>query len=62
MVVDFGNMKENFKCEGKNCVHEWPLKEEDHPYLCHKCGFDNKLNKFDMKSLNDWKMENKAYR
>ena len=50
------------ECTCKNCNWNWVIESKDnHPYLCHKCGFDNKLNKFDMKSLNDWKMENKAY-
>ena len=46
---------ENFKCEGKNCGHEWPLKKEDHPYLCHKCGFDSETHTYNFPALDAWK-------
>ena len=36
-------------------------KNDSHPFLCHKCGFDNKLNTFDMESLKLWKKENNPY-
>jgi len=50
------------KCKCKKCDWEWVIESDDkHPFLCHKCGFDNKLNKFDKKSLKKWKMNNKPY-
>ena len=39
-----------------NCNWEWKTeKEDDRKYLCHKCGYDNELKTFDMKSLEEWK-------
>ena len=30
-----------------NCEHKWEISPDDiNPYLCHVCGFDNKLGKF----------------
>ncbi len=50
------------KCKCKKCDWEWVIEPDDkHPFLCHMCGFDNKLNKFDKKSLKKWKMNNKPY-
>jgi hypothetical protein len=60
VVVDFGNMEEKFKCEGKNCGHEWPLKQEAHPYLCHKCGFDSETHTYNFPALDAWKKSQTA--
>ena len=44
------------ECTCKNCGWDWMIEKNDsHPFLCHKCGFDNKLNTFDMESLKLWK-------
>ncbi len=47
-------MEEKFKCEGKNCGHEWPLKQEAHPYLCHECGFDSETHTYNFPALDAW--------
>lgn len=45
------------KC--KNCNWEWEIERDDeHPFLCHKCGYDSQLNDFDMESLEEWEKEN----
>jgi transcription initiation factor TFIIIB Brf1 subunit/transcription initiation factor TFIIB len=44
----------------KNCDWKWDVEKDDkNPYLCHKCGYDNKKNEFDHKSFNKWKSDNK---
>lgn len=41
------------------CNWKWDIeKDDENPYLCHKCGFDNKLKKYDYKSYNAWKNKN----
>jgi len=41
-----------------NCNWVWDIEPMDkHPYLCHKCGYDSKINDFDIESLNQWKKE-----
>lgn len=41
------------------CNWHWEIeKDDDRKHLCHKCGYDNELKKFDMKSLHKWKKEN----
>lgn len=43
----------------KNCEWSWDIEKGDkNPFLCHSCGYDNKKNEFDFKSLEDWKKEN----
>jgi hypothetical protein len=43
----------------KNCGWEWEIESDDkNPYLCHKCGYDDKKKKFDNVSLEDWKVKN----
>ena len=38
------------KC--KKCEWSWEIETDDmNPYLCHKCGFDDKLNDYDLISL-----------
>lgn len=50
------------ECTCKNCGWNWVIEKNDnHPFLCHKCGFDNELNEFDMASLKLWKKENNPY-
>lgn len=44
----------------KNCEWEWEIEKDDkNPYLCHKCGYDNKKSEFDQKALNKWKSDNR---
>jgi len=44
----------------KNCDWKWDIEKDDkNPYLCHKCGYDNKKSEFDQKALNKWKDDNK---
>lgn len=58
MAVDGGNIL-FMNCKCKKCDWSWVIESNDsHPYLCHKCGYDNKLNKYDKEELNKWKMEN----
>ena len=45
------------KCQ--NCSWSWKIEKDDnHPFLCHKCGYDSDLNDFDMFSFMKWKKEN----
>jgi hypothetical protein len=42
----------------QNCSWSWDIEKDDtHPFLCHKCGYDD-LNDFDMFSFMKWKKEN----
>lgn len=48
---------DNVTCD--KCDWQWNIeKDDDRKYLCHKCGYDNELKEFDMKSLDKWEMEN----
>ena len=41
------------------CEWSWEIETDDmNPYLCHKCGFDDKLNDYDLISLKKWQKEN----
>ena len=41
------------------CSWSWDIKKDDtHPFLCHKCGYDSKEGDFDMDSLQKWEEEN----
>lgn len=43
----------------QNCSWSWDIEKDDtHPFLCHKCGYDSDLNDFDMFSFMKWKKEN----
>jgi Zn ribbon nucleic-acid-binding protein len=45
------------KCS--NCSWGWDIEKDDtHPFLCHKCGYDDELGDFDMDSLQKWEEEN----
>jgi hypothetical protein len=45
------------KCE--ICDHQWELEVKDeHPYLCHSCGWDSQQQEYDFAELEDWKDEN----
>ena len=54
-------MADTVKC--KNCGWEWKLSDGGKdPYICHKCEYDNKNNKFTSQlkemGLNDWGVQN----
>ena len=45
------------KCN--NCNWSWDIEEDDtDPSLCHKCGYNSELGKFDMDSLKKWEEDN----
>jgi hypothetical protein len=45
------------KCE--ICDHQWELEVKDeHPYLCHSCGWDSQQQEYDFAELEDWEDEN----
>lgn len=48
----FGN-----KVTCKKCDHSWKTENGDkHPFLCHMCGWDQKVKKYkDKELLNFWK-------
>ena len=40
----------------KKCKHDWETTpEDDNPALCHKCGYDNQSNVYDIKAFEAWK-------
>jgi ribosomal protein L37AE/L43A len=40
----------------KKCNHDWEVVPEDqHPALCHKCGYDNERNVYDIQAFEAWK-------
>ena len=47
------NKKKTIKCF--NCEHKWgPEKKDKRSYLCHRCGYDQELGKFDVGALKKW--------
>lgn len=43
----------------QNCNWSWDIEEDDtDPSLCHKCGYNSELGKFDMVSLKKWEEDN----
>jgi hypothetical protein len=43
----------------QNCNWRWDIEKDDtDPSLCHKCGYNSELGKFDMESLRQWEKEN----
>jgi hypothetical protein len=41
--------EQKIKCK---CGHSWSKKsDDDHPYLCHSCGWDQKEHKYNKKEL-----------
>ena len=41
-----------------NCNWMWDIEKDDsHPYLCHKCGYDSNIGDFDFESLGEWETE-----
>lgn len=42
------------------CKHDWEIREEDkRPFLCHKCGWDTMLDRYDKEALKRWKRSQK---
>jgi hypothetical protein len=40
---------DKLKCK---CGHSWVIEKKDkHPYLCHNCGWDSQMEKYDDKNL-----------
>jgi len=40
----------------KKCKHDWETTpEDDNPALCHKCGYDNEANVYDIEAFEAWK-------
>lgn len=40
----------------KKCNHDWEVTpEDDNPALCHKCGYDNQRNVYDIEAFEAWK-------
>ena len=43
-----------------NCGWTWKAENgDDRKHLCHKCGYDSKLNRYDEEAFKKWKKENK---
>ena len=47
------------KVNCEKCFHNWEgnIKDTD-LYFCHKCGYDNKKNKFNLTKLKNWMKTN----
>lgn len=43
------------KC--KRCYWKWEKENKKGDYLCHKCGYDNKKNKFYPQKLKQWQLK-----
>ena len=42
----------------KNCNWAWDIEKKDkNPFLCHRCGYDNEKNVFDLQALKKWKID-----
>lgn len=42
------------------CGHDWEIRKEDkRPFLCHSCGWDTMLDKYDKEALKRWKKSQK---
>jgi len=49
---------ESIQCQ--SCDHNWELEfDDDRPYLCHSCGYDQSMQKIDIVAFEDWKSQNK---
>jgi len=54
--LDMPMLEEENSIECEKCPHEWEIRPEDnHPLLCHNCGYDNGKNKYDLKAFEEWK-------
>jgi hypothetical protein len=54
----FENYGKKITCE--KCEHSWKIEEKDeHPYLCHTCGYDSEEGDFNPEELERfWKNYN----
>lgn len=56
-LKDIGIYGESIDCD--KCDWKWNIEIDDNrKHLCHKCGYDNELKKFDIISLNKWRIKN----
>ena len=55
--IDFLNENKNEEFSCVKCDHSWNIEKSDnHPYLCHMCGFDSKTKEYNYDELeNFWK-------
>jgi hypothetical protein len=54
--LDLPMIEEGEEITCKKCEHHWEITPEDnHPALCHKCGYDNNRNVYDIKAFEAWK-------
>jgi len=57
MIKNFEEFKSKVICS--KCDWSWQIESEDErPYFCHKCGYDNKLKEYDIPALKKWQIEN----
>jgi len=48
------------KVDCQKCNWNWKIERSDkNPFLCHKCGYDNKKGEYDMSSFHKWKLLNR---
>ena len=56
VLLDLPMIEEGEEITCKKCEHHWEVTPEDnHPALCHKCGYDNNRNVYDIKAFEAWK-------
>lgn len=49
----FETIGEDVDCP--KCNHKWTIAKGDNdPYFCHNCGWDQNINKYRSKDLEDW--------
>jgi tRNA nucleotidyltransferase/poly(A) polymerase/nicotinamide mononucleotide adenylyltransferase/GNAT superfamily N-acetyltransferase len=52
----FKNVGETVNCD--QCTHSWEIREDDdNPYLCHSCAWDNGSEEYNPHGLIKWEME-----
>ena len=55
ILESYDNIIEKGSVKCHNCKWTWKIEnEDDDKYLCHKCGYDNKISDFDFPSLEKW--------
>ena len=55
-IQKFENFSKKVECD--NCQWSWEIETDDNrPYWCHKCAYDNSNGKFYHKDLEKWKEE-----
>jgi hypothetical protein len=54
--LDMPMLENENEIECEKCSHSWEIRPEDnHPLLCHNCGYDNGKNKYDLEAFEEWK-------